>query len=164
MPLLYRIIVSGELHITVDYVNICHGLCLVEKASISKREISCITSRELYLLTKSLGESGKLYKSIVIFGAGANAAGWNTGLQTGRSRVRFPMVWSECFIDSPSGRSMKLGSIRPLTEMSTKNIYCWRVGKCGRCLGLTTLPPSCVDCVEIWEPQPPGTLRTPPGL
>jgi hypothetical protein len=22
---------------------------------------------------------------------------------------------------------------------------------------LTTLPPSCADCLEIWEPQPPGT-------
>ena len=31
-------------------------------------------------------------------------------------------------------------------------------GKGSRCVGLTTLPPSCVDCVEIWEPQPPGTL------
>jgi len=26
------------------------------------------------------------------------------------------------------------------------------------CAGLTTLPPSCPDCLEIWEPQPPGTL------
>jgi hypothetical protein len=24
---------------------------------------------------------------------------------------------------------------------------------------MTTLPPSCADCLEIWEPQPPGTLR-----
>jgi len=32
------------------------------------------------------------------------------------------------------------------------------VGKGGRCVGLTTLPPSCADCLEIWEPQPPGTL------
>ena len=32
-------------------------------------------------------------------------------------------------------------------------------GKGGRCVGLTALPPSCADCLEIWEPQPPGTLR-----
>jgi len=31
--------------------------------------------------------------------------------------------------------------------------------KGGRCVGLTTLPPSCADCLEIWELQPPGTLR-----
>jgi hypothetical protein len=37
-------------------------------------------------------------------------------------------------------------------------------GKGGRCLRLTTLPPSCADCLEIWEPQPPGTLRACPGL
>jgi len=36
--------------------------------------------------------------------------------------------------------------------------------KGGRCVGLTILPPSCVDCLEIWEPQPPGTLRACPGL
>ena len=27
-----------------------------------------------------------------------------------------------------------------------------------------TLPPSCADCLEIWEPQPPGTHRARPGL
>ena len=32
-------------------------------------------------------------------------------------------------------------------------------GKVGRCVGLTTLPPSCDDCLEIWAPQPPKTLR-----
>jgi hypothetical protein len=30
-------------------------------------------------------------------------------------------------------------------------------GKDGRCVGLTTLPPSCADCLEILEPQPSGT-------
>jgi len=30
--------------------------------------------------------------------------------------------------------------------------------KGGRCVGLTTLPPSCADCLEIWDPQPPTTL------
>ena len=37
-------------------------------------------------------------------------------------------------------------------------------GKGGRCVGLTTLPLSCADCLEIWEPQPPGTLRACSGL
>jgi len=36
--------------------------------------------------------------------------------------------------------------------------------KGGRCVGLTTLPPSCADCLKIWEPQPPGTLSASPGL
>ena len=32
-------------------------------------------------------------------------------------------------------------------------------GKGGRCVGLTSLPSSCSDCLKIWEPQPPETLR-----
>jgi len=37
-------------------------------------------------------------------------------------------------------------------------------GKGGQYVGLTALPPPCADCLEIWEPQPPGTLRACPGL
>ena len=29
---------------------------------------------------------------------------------------------------------------------------------------LANLPPTCAECLEIWEPQPPGTLRACPGL
>jgi hypothetical protein len=36
--------------------------------------------------------------------------------------------------------------------------------KGGRCLGLTTLPPSRADYLEIWEPQPPEALRACPSL
>jgi hypothetical protein len=64
---------------------------------------------------------------------------------------------SEFFIDNPSSRTMALGSTQPLTEMS-------KGGKGGRCAGLTTLPSSCADCHEIWEPQTPGTLRPCQGL
>jgi hypothetical protein len=52
---------------------------------------------------------------------------------------------------------MALGSTQPLTEVC-------RLGrKGGRCVGLTTLTPSCADFHEICEPQTPGTLRTCPG-
>jgi len=37
-------------------------------------------------------------------------------------------------------------------------------GKSGWCIRLTTLPPSCAECLEIWKPEPPGTLRACPGL
>jgi len=63
---------------------------------------------------------------------------------------------------NPSGRAMALGLTQLLTEMSTRNI-CWG-GKGGRCVGLTTFPPSCGSYLEIWESQPPGTLRACPGL
>jgi hypothetical protein len=63
---------------------------------------------------------------------------------------------------NPSARTMALGSTQPLTEMSTRNTS-W-TGKGGRGVGLTTFLPSCSDCLEIWEPRPPGALRTCPGL
>ena len=46
---------------------------------------------------------------------------------------------------NPSGRTMALGSTKPLTD-----IFTGKGGKVGRCVGLTTLPPSCADCLEIW--------------
>jgi len=36
--------------------------------------------------------------------------------------------------------------------------------KGGRGVGLTTLPPSSADCLEIWESHLPGNLRDCPGL
>ena len=49
---------------------------------------------------------------------------------------------------NPSGRTMTMGSTHPLTEMSTRNIS-WG-GKGGRCGGLTTLPPSCSECLVLF--------------
>ena len=34
----------------------------------------------------------------------------------------------------------------------------------GLSVGLITLPPSCADCLEIWEPEPPGTSRACKGV
>jgi len=62
---------------------------------------------------------------------------------------------------NPSGRTMALRSTQPLTEMRTRNFL---RTKGGRCLGLTTLPPSCADCLEIWESRPRGTLWACPSL
>ena len=50
---------------------------------------------------------------------------------------------------------MAMGLSQPLKEMSKRNIF-W--GKACQCLGLTTLPPSVIDCLEIlgastsWNP------------
>ena len=57
---------------------------------------------------------------------------------------------------------MALRLTRPLTEMSTRNIT-WG-SKGSWCVGLTVLPPSCANCLEIWEPQPPGVYRACPGI
>jgi hypothetical protein len=62
---------------------------------------------------------------------------------------------------NPSCRAMALGLTQPLTEMGTRNIS---LGKGGRCVVITTLPPLCADCLKIWDPQPPGKLRACQGL
>jgi len=46
---------------------------------------------------------------------------------------------------SPSGRTLGLGSTQLLTEKEGIR------GKGGRCVGLTILPPSCTNCLEILE-------------
>ena len=46
--------------------------------------------------------------------------------------------------------------------MNTRIIF-WGV-KGGRCVVLTKLPSSFVNCHEIWEPQPPRTLEASPDL
>jgi hypothetical protein len=63
-------------------------------------------------------------------------------------------------LHNPIGRTMALESTQPPTGV--QELFPW--GKEGRCVGLTTLPSSCADCLEIWEPQTPGTLRVCTGI
>jgi hypothetical protein len=53
---------------------------------------------------------------------------------------------------------MSLGSTQLLTETNIS------LGKGGWCVELTNLPPTYAACHEIWEPQPPGTLRASPEI
>jgi hypothetical protein len=66
----------------------------------------------------------------------------------------------------PDGATFFIDIIHPVDSASNRNEYQeYFLGvKSGRCVGLTTLPPSCADCLEILEPQPPGPLRACPGL
>ena len=76
------------------------------------------------------------------------AEGWGYARQVGRSRVRFPLETTGFLhCHNPFGRTVALGSTQSPAEMSTRFIS-W-VFKGGRCVGLTTLPPSCADCLEI---------------
>jgi len=77
------------------------------------------------------------------------AVGRGTALQTGRSRVPFRPQYDPGF-DS-------------FTNRNEYQEY-FLGGKGGPYIGLTTLPPSCADCLEFWEPQTPGNLRDCPGL
>ena len=63
---------------------------------------------------------------------------------------------------NPSSCTMALGLTQPLTEMSIRNNFLG--GKGSWCIGLTNLPHSCANCLEIWEPHSPGNLRACPGL
>jgi hypothetical protein len=87
---------------------------------------------------------------------------WGTALQTGRSRVRFPMVSLHYFIDIILPVALGPWSQLNLQQKWVPGIF--PGGKGGQCVGLTTLPPSCADCLNIWEPQPPGSLMTCQGL
>ena len=62
------------------------------------------------------------------------------------------------FIDIilPAGSGINSASNR----IEYQEYFLW--GKGGRCVGLTTLPPSCADCLEIWNPQ--GLSRSVMGL
>jgi len=48
------------------------------------------------------------------------------------------------------------------SKRSTRNIS--GGNKHRQCIGLTTLPSSCANCLEIWKPQPLGTLTAYPVL
>ena len=76
----------------------------------------------------------------------------------------FDSRWCHCNFSSTQSFQPQYGP--GVDSASNRNEYQEYIlgGKGGRCVGLTTLPPSCADCLEIWEPQPPGTLRVCPGL
>jgi hypothetical protein len=91
------------------------------------------------------------------------AVSWRNALQAGIVRFHFPIMSLDFFIDiNPSGLTMNLGSIKPLTEMSSRNIS-WGVNATV-CLGLKNLPPSCTGRPELWEPPLSGTLGVCPTL
>jgi len=85
-----------------------------------------------------------------------------TALQTRRSRVRLTIVSLEFFIDI-----IPPAALWPWDRFSLEENECQEYflgGEGGRCVGLTTLTPSCAQCHEICEPELPGTLRACPGL
>jgi len=67
-------------------------------------------------------------------------------------------------IPDPPPRSQSLYRLSYPTHNRNEYHEYFLGGKGGRCVGLTTLPTSCADCLEIWKPPPPGTLRACSGL
>jgi hypothetical protein len=88
--------------------------------------------------------------------ARSGAVVWGTALPVGRSRVRFPMVSLEFFIDIILPAP---GSDSASNRNEYQEYFLWvGRGKGGRCVGLMTLLSSHADCLEIlgawisWNP------------
>jgi len=97
-----------------------------------------------------------------ITGGHSGAVGWGTALQSGTSTVQ--SRWGHLDFSLPK---FLWPHYSPGTKSaSNRNEYQeYLLGAKGsHCIWLTTLPPSCADCLEIWEPQTPGASRTCPCL
>jgi hypothetical protein len=90
------------------------------------------------------------------------AAGWDTGLRDGRWRFRSSMVSLEFFIDIILPAALWPWS-RLVSNRNEAQGYVLGA-KGSRCVGLTNLALSPVDCRDIWEPHTPGTVTTSPDL
>ena len=84
-----------------------------------------------------------------------NVVNWNT-----KSGSQFYVMQALCIIFFLCYIFACLRVTKPLKEMSTRNIF-WGGVKGGRWVGLTTLPPSCADCLENLEAS---NSRNPQGL
>jgi len=124
--------------------------CLPEKR-VAK---SCIigkptaTRRVMTLLHKMLIYSSEFTvcsKGSSLFGRWLRQIVWCTVLQARRSRFRFLMVSLASVIDIILPAA--LWSLGWLSHYQNWVLEIFPVGKGGRCVGLTTLPPSCADCL-----------------
>jgi hypothetical protein len=131
--------------------------CVLYNSRLTKRRPVCLSNatiqpdlpgiRKPYKLRNSvnfLKSDVYEYKCVNTYvGARDSVTGWGTKLQAGMSRVLFPdeVIGFFNWRNRPS-RTMALGSARPLTEMSTRNLPGGEGGvKGGRRVRLTS-PPS----------------------
>jgi hypothetical protein len=70
----------------------------------------------------------------------SSAVGWGTAVQVGRSRVRFPLVSLSFFINTILLAALWPGVNSACNRKEYQEYFLG--GKGGRCIGLTTLPPS----------------------
>jgi len=116
----------------------------------------------LYRMGCALSKHGLVFNIAETYKC-CGARGWSRHYATSRKAVgSVPHVDTGIFYwHNPSA------SIWPWGQHSHKQIRVPAVfpgGKGGWCVGLTTLPPSCDDCPEIWETYRPGHLRACQGI
>ena len=99
--------------------NIWRTRCLRNWRNLTKiRRNFCNTSVRTKSIIRQRTKFLSIYKqNFHSDGARGGAVGWDTALQAGRSRVRFPMAFIGIFHwRNPSGRTMALGSTQPPGE------------------------------------------------
>ena len=93
---------------------------------------------------------------VVVVGTCGGAVGWDTGATSQKVTGSIPDGVIGIFHwHKPSGRYIALGSIQPVTDISTRNIS-WAEN-------LTIFKYRLSCHLETWEPQSPGTRRDCPG-
>ena len=84
----------------------------------------------------------------------------NTGWHLYRYDFRSTLIYAHTTLLIPPACDMRSGLRTvgvPEAGDLVESVEPYHVGgKGGRCVWSTTLPPSCVDCRESWEPRPPG--------
>jgi len=87
---------------------------------------------------------------------------WGTKIEAGRPRVRFPTVLLEFFIDTILPAALWPRCRPNFQQKSVPGIL--PGGKGSWCVELTNLRHCGGHCLEMWKPQPLGTLRVCPVL
>jgi hypothetical protein len=173
---LHTLGISSSLHMDCKlYTSFYDGLLIMishtQEITFQNWQHNCQTANAILHMTevKQRAPVNKvslfnLY-SPYFYGVCSGAVEWGTALQAGRSQVQFPMVSLEFFIDIILLAALWPWGWHSLQQKHAPERFPWGgQSKGGWCIGLTTLPPSCANCLEIWEPQHPGTLRALRGL
>ena len=103
-------------------------------------------------------------------GASVQSTTGSRGERISSSNVRYTMFRGSVKdtgyrLHSPVSPLLSLSCVTMCHHIST-GVYqeYFLGGEGGRCIGLKILPSLFADCLEIWEPQPLGTLRACRGL